>query len=185
MSYQKRILEWAVNSFTGSDVAHFWEPVLVFAFGDALVKMLNQLAVSVESFFSERMFLYEIQSINCFFGTVCSDNQWVRPNCIATIGWVWEGHWWLILRLKYVLNLLDFIVEKFVYLFRSLFLDIVHDSWSTCKQIEVLKHFNSVFDCCNVLECQSNYCCVDYLNLLHIFLECLTVVFMPLGDFNI
>lgn len=185
MSDQQRVLEWTVDSFTCSDAAHFWKPVLVLAFGDALIKMLNQLAMSVKSFFGKRMFLNEIQSVNCFFGTICSDNQWVRPNCITTIGRVREGHWWLILRLKDVFNLLDLIVEKFVNLFRSFLLNEVHDSGSTCKHIEVLQHFNSVFNCCNVLECQRNCCCVNYLNPFNIFFKCLTVVFMPLGNFNI
>ena len=83
------------------------------------------------------------------------------------------------------LNFVHLSNEHVVHLFGSLSLNILNDVWSLAKLVEVFEHLNSFLDSRDMVECLSNDCGVDVLQLLHILLEHGTIVIVPLGDLNI
>jgi len=155
--------------------------------GDVLVKLLSELGVLFHGFFMILVFSDEVQTVHCVLGLVDSLNQTIDPYSETTVVRVGVGHRGpiFVLVIKAVLHLLDLLHEEFVNDLSGLGSDVVFDSWSPGELEEVLKHLDSVLDGADVLKGEGDLDSVEDFNRLNSLLENLTVVVVPLGNFDI
>jgi len=162
-------------------------PLVEFILGYVLVKLLSKLGVLFHSFFVVFMFSDEVQTIHSTLGLVYSLNQTVDPDGEATVVRVGVGHGGSMFGtiIKTVFNLLDFLHEEFVDDLSGFGHDVVFYSWSSGKLVEVLEHLDSILNGADVFEGEGDLDGVEDFDLLNFLLENLTIVVVPLGDFNI
>lgn len=133
------------------------------------------------------MFSDEVQTIHSTLGLVYSLNQTIDPDGEATVVRVGVGHGGSMFGtiIKTVFNLLDFLHEEFVDDLSGFGHDVVFYSWSSGKLVEVLEHLDSILNGADVFEGEGDLDGVEDFDLLNFLLENLTIVVVPLGDFNI
>lgn len=91
---------------------------------------------------------YKVHAINGVVGAIDAADQRVNPDGHTSIEWVGNGHHgsFLVGILEGIFNFFNLSHEKLENLLGSLLLNEFNDAGAFSKLVEVLEHFNCIFD---------------------------------------